>query len=147
MKQPLIRQTTKSNDIHSVFLIIIVPHSKICLKAKSISIINQSLFYNVNTMQFEEKNCQGCRYRHTCEEVYNKLGHSKACPVTLKIILAFLLPLIVFIASIALFERIFSRALNAEWLVLILSLFTAVSITLVLASVVKKLYNKFNKAP
>ena len=98
-------------------------------------------------MQFEEKNCQGCRYRHTCEEVYNKLGHSRAGPVSLKIILAFLLPLIVFITSIAFFERIFSRALNAEWLVMLLSLFTAVSITLVSTLIVKKIYNKSNKKP
>ncbi len=98
-------------------------------------------------MQFEEKKCQGCRYRHTCEEAYRRLGHSKASPVTSKVVLAFMLPLMVFIASIALFERIFSQILEAEWLVLILSLFTGVSITLVLASVVKKIYNKFNKAP
>ncbi len=98
-------------------------------------------------MQFEEKNCQGCRYRHTCEEVYNKLGHSRASPVTSKVVLAFLLPLIIFIASIAFFKRIFSLALNAEWLVIVLSLFTAVSITLILTLIVKKIRNKFNKAP
>jgi hypothetical protein len=82
-------------------------------------------------MQFEEKNCQGCRYRHTCEEVYNKLGHSRAGPVTSKVVLAFMLPSIVFITSIAFFESIFSRAFNTEWLVVVLSLFTAVSVTLV----------------
>lgn len=98
-------------------------------------------------MQFEEKNCQGCRYKQTCEEVYRRLGQSKASPVSLKVIMAFLLPLIIFIASIAFFERIFSRALNAEWLVMLLSLFTAVSTTLVLTLIVKKICNKFNKAP
>jgi len=98
-------------------------------------------------MQFEEKNCQGCGFRHTCEEVYRRLGHSSSGPVTLKVILAFLLPLVVFIASITFFERIFSRVLNAKWLVLILSLFTAVSITLALILIVKKICNKFNKAP
>jgi hypothetical protein len=98
-------------------------------------------------MQFEEKNCQGCSFRHTCEEAYRRLGHSRASPVTLKIVIAFLLPLIIFIASIAFFERIFSRLLSAEWLILILSLFTAVSITLVLTLIFVKIYNKFNKAP
>lgn len=98
-------------------------------------------------MQFEEKNCQGCRYRYTCEEVYNKLGHSRAGPVTSKIVLAFLLPLIIFIATIALFERIFSRALNTEWLAIVLSLFSAFLITLVLTLIIKKICNKFNKAP
>ncbi len=96
-------------------------------------------------MRFEEKNCQGCRYGHTCEEFYRRLGHSKAGPVTLKIVLAFLLPLIVFTVSLAVFERIFSRALEAEWLVMILSLLVAVSVTLVFALIVKKMCNKFNK--
>jgi hypothetical protein len=99
-------------------------------------------------MQFEEKNCQGCGFRQTCEQVYRRLGSSSSSgPVTLKVVLAFLLPLIVFIASIAFFERILSSALSAKWLVMLLRLFSAVSITLVFTLIVKKIYNKFNKAP
>ncbi len=103
--------------------------------------------YNEDIMQFEEKNCQACGFRHTCEEAYRRLGHSRTDPVTSKVALAFLLPLIVFIASIAFFERIFSRLLSAEWLILIISLFTAVSVTLLLTLIFVKIYDKFNKAP
>mgnify|MGYP003801798133 CR=1 FL=1 len=44
--------------------------------------------------------------KDSCKEAYRKLGESKAPNVLTKVILAFLLPLILFILSIAAFERL-----------------------------------------
>jgi hypothetical protein len=54
--------------------------------------------------------CQDCHYKHDCREIYRQLGHSSCPSVVRKVIVAFLLPLVVFIISLAVFNEIFARA-------------------------------------
>jgi len=51
------------------------------------------------------KFCQDCIQKHDCKRIYEQLGDSQGPSVALKAILAFLLPLMVFIVSLAVFER------------------------------------------
>ena len=53
------------------------------------------------------------------------MGNSPGESVTLKVILAFLLPLIVFIVSLAIFGRVLARAINTEGLQISLSFLLA----------------------
>ena len=53
------------------------------------------------------------------------MGNSPGESVTLKVILAFLLPLIVFIVSLAIFGRVLARAINTEGLQITLSFLLA----------------------
>lgn len=53
----------------------------------------------------EDKNCDGCANTDRCSAVYEKIGHTKGPPVVYKVILAFLLPIIIFIVSLALCEQ------------------------------------------
>lgn len=56
----------------------------------------------------QQEFCQNCRQKHDCQEVYRRLGNS-ACPsILLKTIMAFLLPLVVFIISLAVLDKIFA---------------------------------------
>jgi hypothetical protein len=50
--------------------------------------------------------CQDCHQKDDCQEIYRRLGGSKCPPVFLKVIVAFLLPMVIFIISIAIFDRI-----------------------------------------
>ncbi len=59
------------------------------------------------------------------------MGDSTGESVTLKVILAFLLPLIVFIVSLAVSVRVFSGAIKAEGLQMALSLLLALMVTFV----------------
>ena len=56
--------------------------------------------------------CQDCIQKHDCQRVYEQLGDSSGPSVVLKAILAFLLPLIVFIISLAVFERVLAGTIN-----------------------------------
>jgi len=49
--------------------------------------------------------CAGCLSKDSCEQVYEKLGNAGTLGVAKAIIMAFLLPLVVFTASIVFFER------------------------------------------
>ena len=52
------------------------------------------------------KHCQGCSQKHDCQDIYQKLANLKGPSVALKVIIAFLLPILVFIIILAIFEEI-----------------------------------------
>jgi len=58
--------------------------------------------------------CQDCIQKHDCKRIYEQLGDSPGPSVALKAILAFLLPLMVFIVSLAVFERVLDGAIATE---------------------------------
>ena len=56
----------------------------------------------------EQKFCQGCKQKHDCQKVYQQLGDIKGPSVVIKVVVAFLLPLVVFIVTLAIFDKILS---------------------------------------
>ncbi len=78
-----------------------------------------------------QKSCQDCIDKHDCQRIYEQLGNSPGESVTLKVIFAFLLPLIVFIVSLAVFERVLARAINIEEVQMALSFLLALLVTFV----------------
>ena len=79
----------------------------------------------------EQKFCNHCDQKHDCQKVYEQLGNDKGPSVVFKAIVAFLLPVVVFIASLAVFEEIFTKAVNTKELQTLLSFLVALFITLV----------------
>jgi hypothetical protein len=57
--------------------------------------------------------CQGCKQLHQCRETYRQLGGVRSPSVARKVVLAFLAPMLVFIASLALFQEILAGAAMA----------------------------------
>jgi uncharacterized membrane protein (DUF373 family) len=62
----------------------------------------------------DQQQCQSCGMKDSCKEVYKQLGECKAPNVLTKVIMAFLLPLILFIFSIVLFDRLLIEKLKSE---------------------------------
>jgi uncharacterized membrane protein (DUF485 family) len=58
------------------------------------------------------KPCDKCGYRHgygrCCIDLYQQLGHSQGSSVTVKVFLAFFLPLLIFTACMILVEHLLS---------------------------------------
>ena len=89
------------------------------------------LFYMVaNTMGLQEL-CQKCGQRQDCGKVYEQLGKSDRASVVREVVLAFLLPLAIFIISLAIFERMFSGLTHAGQLQSALSFVSALLLTLI----------------
>jgi uncharacterized membrane protein len=87
--------------------------------------------------------CQDCIQKHDCQRIYEQLGDSSGESVALKVILAFLLPLIVFIVSLAVFERVLAGAIKAEGLQIVLSFLLALLVTFICVFITRAL----NKQP
>jgi len=67
----------------------------------------------------ERELCKSCQHQNTCEDVYRRLGHSQAPPVTSKVIIAFVLPLLTFIVVLALADGVFKHPDPSPAMVLI----------------------------
>lgn len=57
--------------------------------------------------------CKDCHQRHDCQEVYRRLGGAECPSVTLKVIIVFLMPMVIFVVSLAVFEFFFTDILGA----------------------------------
>ncbi len=93
----------------------------------------------------EQESCQGCDQEHNCQKVYEKLGNAGGSSVALKAVVAFLLPMMVFIVSLAIFDKILSRFEIAGELRVVVSMVGSLLVTVVLVLVVgaSKPPNKF----
>lgn len=106
----------------------------------------------------QQEFCQDCHHKHDCRQIYRQLGHTSCPPVVHKVIVAFLLPLIVFIVSLAVFDKIFITAgsnnlfsaqngspSNVQELKTAIGFFLALIITVVCVIITKLLTKRLHK--
>lgn len=85
----------------------------------------------------QQKFCQDCSQKRECQDVYKQLGEAEGRSVVSKVVLAFLLPLVVFIVLLAGFERILAGRISAKELRTAVSFLLAVLGTLALILIIK----------
>ncbi len=78
----------------------------------------------------DEKFCQGCHQKHRCQEVYEHLSHVRGRGIVFKVILAYLLPIMVFIGSLAAFEEILAGVIQSKELQTVISLVLALLLSI-----------------
>jgi hypothetical protein len=100
----------------------------------------------------QQKNCQGCSQEHNCRMIFEKLAEVKGRSVIFKVSLAFLLPIIVFITSLAVFQQTLAEMIVAEMpygsakrLLTILSFLLALSVTFAVVLIIKVINKQFGK--
>lgn len=94
--------------------------------------------------------CQDCNQKHDCRDAYRQLGNIKSPSIAFKVVLAFLLPIVVFILSLMAFEKILAGAMDRAELQTIISALLALAVTLVYILIIKVMNtqpgkNKTNK--
>jgi hypothetical protein len=93
----------------------------------------------------ELKPCQECDQKHKCREVYQQLGKAQGPSVAFKAVVAFLLPILIFIASLAAFEGILARVTDIKGLRIALDFLLALSVTLATMLIIKAINKRLNK--
>ncbi len=73
----------------------------------------------------QQRICKDCNQKHNCSEIYRQLGKFEGQSITLKVILAFLLPLVTFIITMAVFEDLTAGMIKSDRLHTTLSLLIA----------------------
>jgi len=62
----------------------------------------------------QEDFCSQCPQNHDCKAVYEQLGKSKGPNVVRKVVVAFLLPIAIFIAALAVSDCMFANAIAGK---------------------------------
>ncbi len=93
----------------------------------------------------QQKFCQECNQKHDCRDVYRQLGNTKSPSVVFKVVAAFLVPLMVFIAALAAAEKILAGIINSKESQTALSLLLALSITFVCILITKAINRQLSK--
>ena len=88
----------------------------------------------------EQESCQGCDQEHNCQKVYEKLGSIGGSSVALKAVVAFLLPIVVFIVSLVIFEKILPRLDIGAGLQTVFGVAASLLVTSVLVLIVDRIY-------
>ena len=77
----------------------------------------------------EQEFCDNCNQKHNCGSIYHQMGNIKGPSVVVKVVIAFLLPLVVFIFSLAIFEEILAKTINNQLVQTALSMVSALLVT------------------
>ena len=93
----------------------------------------------------ELKSCQECDQKHKCQEIYQQLGKAQGPSVVFKAVVAFLLPILIFIASLASFEGILVRTTDIKDLRIVLDFLLALSVTLAMVLIIKVINKHLSK--
>lgn len=87
------------------------------------------------------KPCENCGYRHSrghcCIDIYQQLGRAKGPSVVSKVLLAFVLPLLVFIISLILASYILSIFVIEDYTKTLSSFLAALAMTVVFVQVIR----------
>jgi uncharacterized membrane protein len=94
---------------------------------------------------FQQKFCQECNQNHNCKEIYQQLGNTKNPSVVFRVVIAFLVPLVVFIAALAIFKAILAGIINSKEAQAALSFLLALSMTFAVVLVIKAINKKLSK--
>ncbi len=93
----------------------------------------------------EQEFCRYCQERHKCREIYRQLGEAEGPSVFFKVVAAFLVPLVVFIGSLVVFEGILAKVVNAGALKTGISLVLALTATFVCILAIKVVWGHGRK--
>jgi len=92
------------------------------------------------------ESCHGCSQAHDCQKIYEQLGHTGGPSIAWKVFIAFALPIIIFVATLAGFGRLLQGQLGASLqtpVTFVLALSTTVGLMLLVSLAVKR----FHKEP
>jgi len=87
----------------------------------------------------DQQLCKDCGHRQSCQAVYEAMSGHKGPSVTLRVVVVFLVPMLVFIGSLVIAEKIMADLVVAGELRTLLSFLVAILATLAWICAVKKL--------
>jgi len=79
----------------------------------------------------DEDFCQKCTQNKDCKTIYDQLGKQNTPPVAIKVVFAFLIPILIFILSLALFQKLMENTLKTEKMQTAISFLLALMVTFV----------------
>lgn len=99
-------------------------------------------------MTHQDDWCKDCNHSHDCKGAYEKLSKSSAASVAWRVSLAFLLPMVIFIAFLALLDKFLAEKIPNEplrgFICVFISIITAFFITMAVKNIISSIKKKSN---
>jgi hypothetical protein len=95
----------------------------------------------------DEKFCRQCDEKHRCSEIYQKIGNVKGPSPVREVLIAFLLPILVFAASFAAFDAIWAKIIETKKIRTALDFILALSATFALVAIIRVIRQSAIKTP
>ena len=93
----------------------------------------------------QERFCQECTQKHDCKKIYEQLGNTQGPSVVFKVVAAFVLPLIIFIAALAVFRGILVKTAITKEIQTLLGFLLALLVTFVGILIIKMVYKQLSR--
>ncbi|MDD5328152.1 MAG: hypothetical protein PHY02_10130 [Phycisphaerae bacterium] len=93
----------------------------------------------------ELKSCPGCNQKNKCQETYQQLGKVNGQSIALDSAVAFLLPLLFFVVSLGIFDRILAGTIELKDLRIAISFLLALSVTFAVMLTIKLISKQLGK--
>ena len=90
-------------------------------------------------IQEEIKSCHGCGHANSCQRIYRQLGQAKGPSVLSKVMAILLLPMVIFIVSLAVFDEILTGRIGIKSAETAISLLFVVFVTFIYILIIKML--------
>ena len=105
----------------------------------------ESFTLSAEKIMEEQKDCQGCGQKHNCQTVYQKMGEAKGASVVSEVVKGFLLPLVIFVASLIAFKKISDGMINTKPLQTVACFIAALLVTSVSILIISLINARFGK--
>ena len=92
----------------------------------------------------EAKSCNGCSEAHDCKKIYEQLGRDGGPSVAMKVIMAFALPIVLFLAALATLGHLLHERLVERYETPVV-FFLALSVTTGVMLAVSFAFKRFHK--
>ena len=93
----------------------------------------------------QQKYCRQCSRKDRCGDIYTKLGNEKGPSILPKALQAFLLPMAVFILSLAASLHVLAKFLTSPEIRNVLALLPALSVTLISVPIIKAVASQLTR--
>ena len=103
------------------------------------------LFNTATKFMVQNDLCNSCDNSKTCQQVYANFGNSKGPSITMKVIVALLLPIVVFIVSLVLFEKFLENLIMTKHLRTAIGFPAALAVTFTIILITRFINEQFSK--
>jgi hypothetical protein len=93
----------------------------------------------------QQKLCQQCGQKYSCQDVYRYLANNKTSSPAIDSVIAFLLPLAVFIISLVVLQELLQKVINSKMLITALGFLLALPPVFIYLLIIKGVRKKFYK--
>ncbi len=94
----------------------------------------------------EQEICHDCERMHDCKEVFLQMGGNGGPSIAVKVVIVFLLPILVFIISLVIFEEILAGVISNQRVQTVLSLLPALLVTFIFIIIVRMINKRFSQS-